>query len=1268
MIELYIEHQKVDLNDSLKISMNYESIDPENLSNVKNSFSKSIKLPSTPTNDWVFGHIFRFDKVLSPSPEGNSLVNYNPHYRANFQIIKNGFLVEEGYCIMDKIDRQSSMQHTYSLTLYGGLGNFFNSLKYKEDGTERTMADMYWNWFGLPGKINEYRIYDRDQEDTMRLTEISPNFVANSLTKLDPNYHYDYHSKTDIDKDVVSVPCYTGLYEDFDSKHMVVSTANNFFNMIPDYFNDDVIRKKLRAAFPSQLTDTDGVVYNTFDESMRPNNFGYGLVEFSRDLDPWEAGSIRVNEMPLAIRLSKVLSTISNPENNGGYNVEWDKDILDSYYWKYTWVMLDKIAEEAKETIVANLELDPTDIEDNYVKNTLKYWFDNNDSEAFHYSVAGKFAKAQMKHPEKATLLRTIVSDPGEYNFNIKMTPKIGFSMTSTTWRNRFKKYGFSSVGQYVDPYGQQNIQMLNNYYTLPVILTKCQVDNVLKNAYADVFFYTTGEVQFDNSYLDTIKNFIEQQYDLTLDNITIHTCALSKSIGFNSGALWYEKVCTEETIKGIVNVATNNATVSFKQQNLLVRLVTQRELGGTFEPNPPTVSLFGESSFKAYRVFSSTNYDYQDLSSVDQGTQPITANYAKYNGYTGEQTEYDYIYIEGRGNHCEFKFDFGYLNMTASYIYKKNVGGYNNIELTKKLLFTNAKKPIDYLLSFAKILNLKFVYDKTSKTINVMPYYKYYKNITTQVDDIVDEGKTISINRNYSKYNWLGLNLDYNNSYPVTLINRTIEPEKFNKYKFYTGINWSTENKNLFDKIGVTNILDWQQKSIFYNLEGIYPRPYCTPTISWTLFNIDSTEEDRLRTFTKITSGNIDNYQRTGINDIMPKLALFDDTLKYAPAESSFIFLNGYIRNYYYTTSSFLNDKEWLTVSPIVMLNADNIMENLFNNGSRCYLSNYNIAQNEGIFPSSNNYCYRSQSNNTAAPWYMPFFSRDLYNVKTKGGGAWTPYQPDETIDGYFFPDYGTLSTQIVKNGMTILRINLPEPLEAVDTNLIRISGVWQPDYIDPEGWGGNVVRYYSNNNGLNNELTVTSDEYSWSNYVLRIPASTNIIQINTCTKLLNTVNIEMFVEGEGWVPLDYKVASWNINYQEVLDNLYTLENTDFVREIKHVKKYSEIEELKMWREANEYKFEFFPQDAGPNTRIYNKYWYNYLNNIYFENGMEVELWLDTSKWSDPNDLLRQFYIYKGQTWVITKVFDYNIDYKVSKNFTKVRMNKIYSKQMYLN
>lgn len=1260
MIELYIEGKKIDLNDDLKISMNYESIDPENLSNVKNSFSKSIKLPSTPNNDLVFGHIFRFDKVLSPSPENNALANYNPHYKTNFQIFKNGFLVEDGYCIMDKIDRQSSMQRTYNITLYGGLGNFFNSIKYKEDGTERTMEDMYWNWFCLPEKINEYRIYDRVQEDTMRLTEISPNFVANSLTKLDPNYHYNYHSRTDIDKDVVSVPCYTGLYENFDSKHMIVSTANNFYNSFPNYFQDNIIRSKLRTAFPSKVTDSEGFVYNTFDESMNPNNFGYGLAEFSRDIDPWEAGSIRVNEMPLAIRLSKVLSTISNPENNGGYNVEWDQDILDSYYWKYSWIMLDKIAEENKETIVGNLKLEHFNIEDNYVKNTLKYWFDNNES------GGGDYAKGQMMHSIKSTSLFTSVQEAGDYNFNIKITPKIGFNMTATTWKNRFKKYGFSSVGQYVSPDGQQNIQMLNNYYTLPVILTKCQVNNVIENKYADVFFYTTGEVQFDNSYLDTIKSWIEQEFDLTLDNITIHTCGLSKSIGFNSGALWYEKICSEETINGVVNVQTNNSTINFKQEHLLLKLETHKKLGGVMELTPASISLFTDSNYKTYKVFAGNNY--QNLYQVDRGTQPITANYSNYNGYTGDSTEMDYVYIKGLGGHCEFKFDFGYLNMTSSYVYKKNAGGYNNIQLTKKLLFNNAKKPIDYLLSFAKILNLKFTYDKIKKTINILPYYKYYKDITTQIDDIVDEGKSISINRNYSKYNWLGIDLGYNNSYPVILINRTLGSEKFNEKKFYTGINWSVENKNLFEKLGTNNILDWQQKSIFYNLEGIYPRPYCTPTISWTLFNIDSTEEDKLRTFTKITSGDISNSLKAGRNDIMPKLALFDDNLKYEPAESSFIFLNGYVRNYNYTVSAFIDDKEWLTVSPIVMLNADNIMENLFNNGSRCYLSNYNIAQNEGIFPSSNNYCYRSVSNNTAAPWYMPFFSRDLYNVKTKGGGAWTPYQPDETIDGYFFPDYGTLSTQIVKNGMTILRINLPEPLEAVDTNLIRISGMWQPEYIDPQKWIGNVVRYYNNNNGLNNELNVTSQEYSWTNYVLTVPASTNIIQINTCTKLLNTINIEMFVEGQGWVPLDYKVASWNINYQEVLDNLYSLENTDFVREIRHVKKYSEREELKLWRESNEYKFECFPQDAGPNTRIYNKYWSNYLNNIYFDNGMEVELWLDTSKWSDPNDLLRQFYIYKGQQWIITKVFDYNIDYKVSKNFTKVRMNKIYNKQLYLN
>ena len=64
MIELYIKNKKIDITDDLEINFNYESIDPDKLSSIKNSFSKTVNIPGTPNNNITFGHIFRYDKYI----------------------------------------------------------------------------------------------------------------------------------------------------------------------------------------------------------------------------------------------------------------------------------------------------------------------------------------------------------------------------------------------------------------------------------------------------------------------------------------------------------------------------------------------------------------------------------------------------------------------------------------------------------------------------------------------------------------------------------------------------------------------------------------------------------------------------------------------------------------------------------------------------------------------------------------------------------------------------------------------------------------------------------------------------------------------------------------------------------------------------------------------------------------------------------------------------------------------------------------------------
>ena len=53
MIEIYISNKKLDLIDDIDVNFTYSSIDTQNPSAVKNSFSKTVSVPSTPNNDEI---------------------------------------------------------------------------------------------------------------------------------------------------------------------------------------------------------------------------------------------------------------------------------------------------------------------------------------------------------------------------------------------------------------------------------------------------------------------------------------------------------------------------------------------------------------------------------------------------------------------------------------------------------------------------------------------------------------------------------------------------------------------------------------------------------------------------------------------------------------------------------------------------------------------------------------------------------------------------------------------------------------------------------------------------------------------------------------------------------------------------------------------------------------------------------------------------------------------------------------------------------------
>lgn len=283
-IKLFIANKEVDCSEGISLPMTYTVEDFQNPTIVKNSFSKTISIPGTKNNNKIFGEIYKLDRFLHIKEGNFSGVYFDPSKRVDFGIYNNGYLIESGYMQLNSISIKQAVI-TYNITLYGGLGDFFYGLKYKEDDTIRTLADL------------QYFVTDEDGNTLPADTEmnfyINKDFVNTCFdwTKVNEGSQiYDY---------LTFIPAYNGLYENFDNETCLINTIGD-------------------TLFPISKTDS-GVTYTPYN--------GYGLAKLNRAYTEWEMRDLRSYMQRPALKLSKLIETICRKENSG-YDVIMDQDFF----------------------------------------------------------------------------------------------------------------------------------------------------------------------------------------------------------------------------------------------------------------------------------------------------------------------------------------------------------------------------------------------------------------------------------------------------------------------------------------------------------------------------------------------------------------------------------------------------------------------------------------------------------------------------------------------------------------------------------------------------------------------------------------------------------------------------------------------------------------------------------------------------------------------------------------------------------------------------
>ena len=323
MIDLLINDFPVDLSDEgISILFQRQRTDYTNPTIVRNSFTKTIKLPGTKTNNSIFSNLWKLDKYININNGGGFI----PSKREPFLLLKDGNLVEQGYVKLNNIVWNSKTNsYTYEVTLYGELGNLLYGLSYNIDSvTEEvsplTLADLDFGFNGF---------------------KITKNLIDYAWKRLDGD------SSTTGDK-----------YKLFDTINFMVSydgipSANNFDTkkVWCSVDRNAAVRWKdqnyYANQFPSEIVQ-DEVTYkyiNTKFTRMDPEDH-YGLMELKKELTPLEMRDLRSYLLRPVVRISKIFEAIGNYINTHyGYTIDLSDSFFRSTEFTSTWMTLPMLYE-----------------------------------------------------------------------------------------------------------------------------------------------------------------------------------------------------------------------------------------------------------------------------------------------------------------------------------------------------------------------------------------------------------------------------------------------------------------------------------------------------------------------------------------------------------------------------------------------------------------------------------------------------------------------------------------------------------------------------------------------------------------------------------------------------------------------------------------------------------------------------------------------------------------------------------------------------------
>ena len=130
--QLFIEGKEIELTESVQFLINKQFEDISNPTTIINTWSKTVEIPFTETNNKIFGYIYKPERIIVSDGSSTSHklmgIYFDPTKKLDFKLVYNNCVVMSGYAKMNEI-KETVDGGTYQITLYGELGKLFQELR-----------------------------------------------------------------------------------------------------------------------------------------------------------------------------------------------------------------------------------------------------------------------------------------------------------------------------------------------------------------------------------------------------------------------------------------------------------------------------------------------------------------------------------------------------------------------------------------------------------------------------------------------------------------------------------------------------------------------------------------------------------------------------------------------------------------------------------------------------------------------------------------------------------------------------------------------------------------------------------------------------------------------------------------------------------------------------------------------------------------------------------------------------------------------------------